>query len=190
MSEWRGGIINIQNIIISVPKNSDDKEELYTFPTETFFGPQTRVNWANFLWTTIPKDEHICVCHTTEYLIKVLALNEGNVIRHFRREYSRVSNALTDEELERNQRFNIPNKKYKNDIVRLFQNQDFLWVQTSTQDELKGTLFDIFNNDGIYIDNFYLKVIGTIMTIIQDSVYVKETDSSGNIQIVKYNFKT
>jgi hypothetical protein len=36
--------------------------------------------------------------------------------------------------------------------------KDRLWVFTSTMDEKKGILVDVFGFDGKYLDNFYLSL--------------------------------
>jgi len=45
-----------------------------------------------------------------------------------------------------------------NDIRELLVYKDHLWVITSTYEEDKGYLVDVFNPEGKYVDNFYLKL--------------------------------
>ena len=83
-------------------------------------------------------------------------------------------------------RYNPPEKKYEDDILGLFFYKNHLWIKTSAKDEKKGTLFDVFNKEGKYVDNFYLKLNGTLMTTHGDFIFVLEKDEDENLQIVKY----
>ncbi len=84
------------------------------------------------------------------------------------------------------ERYKPPEKKCENDVLGLFFHKDQLWIKTSTKDEKKGTLFDVFNKEGKYVDNFYLKLNGTLMTTHGDFIFVLEKDEDENLQIVKY----
>ncbi len=80
----------------------------------------------------------------------------------------------------------IPERKYENDIVGLFNFKRDLWVETSTDDDKRGTLFDVFNIAGQYIDSFWLDVGGSLITTYENCLLVREQDEDGNISIVKY----
>ena len=56
---------------------------------------------------------------------------------------------------------------------------------TSTKDEKKGMLFDLFDKEGIYIDSFWVNVNGTVIATHEDFFFVREQDEEGNISIVK-----
>jgi hypothetical protein len=49
-----------------------------------------------------------------------------------------------------------PPQKYVNDIENLFVVGDHLWVQTSLKDKESRTLFDVFDLNGKFIDNFFI----------------------------------
>ncbi|MEA3420216.1 MAG: hypothetical protein U9Q97_00885, partial [Acidobacteriota bacterium] len=79
-----------------------------------------------------------------------------------------------------------PPQKYLNDIKNLFVFNGLLLAMTSTNDKNKGTLIDVFNHEGKYIDNFYLKLSGSLLASNKDSILVKEKDKDENILIVQY----
>lgn len=88
-----------------------------------------------------------------------------------------------------------PQPKYFRDINKLFVVGDNLWVLTSVLDKEKGFLFDVFNRDGVYIDNFYINfpgvrneadLINNKIHIFQNHLFTKETDEEGNYMVVKY----
>ena len=47
-------------------------------------------------------------------------------------------------------------------------------------------MFDVFNDEGQYVDNFYLNIKGSLLTTYEDFIFVQETDEDGNMSIVKY----
>jgi len=80
----------------------------------------------------------------------------------------------------------FPKLKFETDIFDLCINKNMLWVQTSTVDKKKGRLFDVFNEKGQYIDNFFLDIKGRILEIDENNIYVYEENDQGNYSIVKY----
>ena len=44
----------------------------------------------------------------------------------------------------------------------------------------------MFNNEGQYVDNFYLNIKGSLLTSYEDFIFMRETDDDGNISVVKY----
>jgi hypothetical protein len=80
----------------------------------------------------------------------------------------------------------FPQKKYENDIVFLYNFKGNLWVRTSTDDDKKGTLYDVFNRVGQYIDSFWLEVGESLITTHGDCLFIRERDEDFNISIVKY----
>ena len=92
----------------------------------------------------------------SDYLVKFVDIETGDIIRQFRRVYDRIrtktSGKATITGGER-----PPAPEYWADIQALYVVGDKFWVQTSTVDPKNGFLFDIFNREGHYIDRFYLK---------------------------------
>ncbi|MBM3312061.1 MAG: hypothetical protein FJY80_11195 [Candidatus Aminicenantes bacterium] len=129
--------------------------------------------------------------HSPEYLVKLLDLQTGEVVRSFRREYDRVRYAPGKTsgyppEL-------IP--KFHNDLCRLLWRSDRLWAVTSTIDPKKGILVDVFDREGRYLDNFFLPLFKirrnnpqyyAPMAIHGNSLYVLEADEDDLISLVEY----
>jgi hypothetical protein len=65
-------------------------------------------------------------------------------------------------------------------------NKDSLWVKTSTNDKEKGDLFDVFDSQGRFIDNFYLGAGRTLLNSYGDTVFVLEKDQAENYRLIKY----
>ncbi len=52
----------------------------------------------------------------------------------------------------------LPRPKFLNDIDNIFIHEKEIWVLTSMVDKKKGSLVDVFDFEGMYIDNFYLNI--------------------------------
>lgn len=139
--------------------------------------------------TVSENQRYVYVFHTPEYLVKLLDLEKIEVIRRFRRKYSRVK-------LEMKRETSLPMPKFCNDICRLLIYKNNLWVVTSTFDKEKGILVDVFNKEGKYLDNFYLplfriKTEGRIqyyarIAIHRDYLFIIEEGEDDLISIAKY----
>jgi hypothetical protein len=127
---------------------------------------------------------YLYFCDTSDYLIKLFDCEKQQVIREFRRNYSSVKSASEEKHLE-----DWP--KYQNDVQRLVIYKDNLWVLTSTKDK-KGILVDVFNQEGKYLDNFYLPLMKTWnlayipIATFGNMLYVIHGDEEENIVLFKY----
>jgi len=136
-------------------------------------------------------DRSVFLFHSPEYLIKLLDLESGKVVRSFRREYDRVRyEAKTPPGYPAEL---VP--KYHNDLCRLLWRGDRLWAVTSTFDPMKGILVDVFDREGRYLDNFYLPLFKirrnnpqyyAPMAVHGDLLYLLEADEDDLISLVKY----
>jgi hypothetical protein len=127
---------------------------------------------------------YLYFCHTPDYLIKLFDCEKQEVIRQFRREYSPVK--FSSEE-----KYPDDWPKYQNDVQRLVVHNDNLWVLTSTRDK-KGILVDVFNQEGKYLDNFYLPFMLTLnpaylpIATSGNILYVMHPDEQANVVLFKY----
>ena len=87
---------------------------------------------------------------------------------------------------------------YHDDVREIFINNDQIWTMTSTVEKEKGTLFDVFDADGKYIDRFSIKLperfIGKRygrwhMTFEGQHLYTVEWDEDGAYSINKYRLE-
>lgn len=99
-------------------------------------------------------------------------------------------------------KYTRPPQKYLNDIKNLLIYKNRLWVVTSTIDDNKGILIDVFNIKGKYLDNFYLKfpmktatnlhnvfIKFYTMAVYKGAVYMAERNKDGTYRIVKYTLE-
>lgn len=152
------------------------------------------------------KDNRFFVTHSTEYEIKLLDIKKAVVIKTFRREYERQD---TPEEIAKKrgcERFQLgdriyrrPPQKYLNDIGQLLVYKNNLWVVTSTVDEKKGVLVDVYNRDCQFTGSFYLKLSDRLSYldyfsfhayVFGEFLYKIERDKEDNPWIVKYKITT
>jgi len=133
----------------------------------------------------VRKDQrYLYFCHTSDYLIKLFDCEKQEVIRQFRREYSPLKFPSVEKHPD-----DWP--KYQNDVQRLVVHKDNLWALTSTRDK-KGILVDVFNQEGKYLDNFYVPLMTTWnlaylpIAAHGDILYVMHSDEQENIVLFKY----
>jgi hypothetical protein len=185
MEERTGKVFDVPGKIFSISKNGDIVNECSGIPWKIFLHPNigTRIP---VLVTTITEDGKTCfIGDPEEYLVSVLDFEKLEFIRKFKRDYPRVKLPKREPPPSRPS-IKIPEKVYKNDIVDLYNVKGNLWVETSTDDDKKGTLFDVYNREGQYIDSFWLDVGGSLINIHGKYLFVREQNEDGNISIVKY----
>jgi len=100
------------------------------------------------------------ISHTEDYLLKIFDAEKKEVVAAFKRKYKKVK---IPETLKRPIRVAVTDRQYTynpthyNDILEVLVVGDLIWALTSTVDERKGLLVDVFNGQGQYVDCFYLK---------------------------------
>ena len=188
------GIFETPRRLVIVPNNGEAVPTPVLMPmTEAFqFGP--RSGSSSTISRAMPAaagESAVFLFHSPDYLIKLLDLKTGEVVRSFRREYDRVRYDFKapkgySEEL-------IP--KYHNDLCRLLWRNGKLWAVTSTFDPQKGILVDVFSQEGKYLDNFYLPLFKirrnnpqyyAPMAVYGDFLYLLEADEDDLISLIKY----
>ena len=137
-------------------------------------------------------DRYLFLFHSPEYLIELLDLEKGELVRSFRRPYERVKYEFRR---PKNLPDDYPVPKFHNDLCRLLWVKDRLWAVTSTVDKNKGILVDVFNREGKYLDNFYLPLLKirrnnpqyyAPMAIAGNFLYLLEADEDDLISLIKY----
>ncbi len=182
------GFKDVDMSVILVSKDGSIGRTIMIFPKKIYSSKNFGMDWAPFYGLLESDAQKLFVCHTSEYNIVLADLGKNQVIKKFNRKYRRIKHVTSESQkqfYERN-KIKTPKRKYKNDVLGLFFYKDHLWIKTSTKDEKKGILFDVFNKEGTYVDNFYLKLNGTLMTLHGDFIFVLEKDEDENFQIVKY----
>lgn len=180
----------IDHKVVLLTKDGTIRKEGYSFPNEIFLiasslGGGMSV-WDPFDAILDENSGYLYVSSSREYLIHVLDLNKGIVIRSFRRKYKRVKYEMNLREVEFMKKYNNPKKKYKEDIKNLYLNQNSLWVETSTKDDDKGIMIDVFNPEGKFTDNFFLNLDGDLISVHNNYIFVRETDEDENWVVKEY----
>lgn len=160
-------IVEIPQNLISLAPDKKEMEKLTSFPIKKYVAVSKRGGAAivpiNYLITIHYKKKFLFVSHTMEYLVKLFNFEENRIIRMFRRSYKRIKTPQDFGEKKGGgaaidgKAVIPPRQKYLPDIQNLFVYHDNLWVMTSTTDKEKGTLIDVYNFDGKYIDYCYIK---------------------------------
>ena len=110
------------------------------------------------------REKFLALTHTEDYLVKIYDPAANTVVREFRRAYDRVKGApLTEAEKKGGmyidgKHYTRPERKFENDVQNVLARGGEVWAVTSTKDEAKGVLVDVFDGEGTYRDAFYLKL--------------------------------
>ncbi len=164
-TEGKPEVIEVPYDLIAVSEEGEKIEPVISFPVETFAistgGSRAMASIAELV--EAPFKGNLAICHTQDYLLKILDLESGRIVRSFRRKYKRVKvpkdRRVGDSIGVGGKTYTAP-REYLNDISRLFPHGDLLWVMTSTVDKEKGVVVDVFDFDGVYVDQFYLNIPG------------------------------
>jgi hypothetical protein len=162
-------VIDVHQKLIGVAQEGQEGEEIKEmteFPTKGYIaiGRQGgRVFYDISSVIAVPyQKKFLFVSHTQEYLLKLYDVEKEEVTRIFKRDYQRVK---TPKDAKREGGAMLdgkpilpPRQKFLNDVQNLLIFNKRLWVVTSTMDREKGTLIDVYDSEGQYADNFYLKL--------------------------------
>ena len=197
--EWKSlerttGIKEVNHTLYMADEEGKFSSTPHSFPTKqamrvrtiggrgsSSISPVTRIHTAR------ANPNYLYVAHTQDYLIKLLDLDTSQVVRTFRRKYTKVKH-------ESQELAEFLMTEYQNDVQKLLIFKDKLWVLTSTYEEGKGILVDVFDQEGEYIDNFFLPLfkikrenLGTWPMIIDgDALFVLEINEDDTLAFVKY----
>jgi hypothetical protein len=180
------GFKEIENQIHLVSFDGSSSEKIIGSTSRVYSGPSFGMDWDKYMHRFSQNDGSLYVSHSCEYKIIRSDLAARKKVISFNRDYPRVKYVMPDHLKSFYKKYDPPKKKFENDVSGLFLCNDNLWVQTSTSDNKKGILFDVFDSQGRYVDNFYLKLNGNLMLTDGDHIYVTERDEEENISIKKY----
>lgn len=200
-------IVELDENLITVMPDGESMNHIMAFPrpymimkagNNTFSGP-----WAG-LHKCFLDDATVFLSHRPEYMIKLFSLEENRILFQFAREYERVKPTEKSKKYSPGGNygkisiggasFEAPKAKYHLDIQMMFLVKNKLWVITSTVDEKKDILVDVFDQDGNYIDNFFLRypegvvpysVSSWIKTATDDFIFTVEKGETEEVFIVK-----
>jgi len=177
---------DIDNMISELSADKKNLEPLISFPVKTYImalgeGGQ-KIYSICPLKAEIYQGHYLIISTSPGYLLKCLDMKEKKVTHTFSRVYQKVkykdSNWGKDPD--------APVLDYENDIKRIFPQKTDIWIETSTKDEKKGILIDVFDSNGTYTDSFFIKVKGRILCIHDGYVFTCEQDKDFNPLVVQY----
>jgi len=194
-------IIDVKWNLKAVTEDGKVQSTNLDFPVKWYAKRLKNAIIANFIvdFTARPfLDKFLIITHTQEYMLKLLDLESLQIVRTFTREYRKVKQRpeKTGRVEVRPHIFTlVPPVDYLNDIQKLFIQNKTIWAMTSTVDNEKGILVDVFNLRGEYMDNFYLPIHHHVkieglsqhpMTISGDALFIVEYDENDIPSVVKY----
>ena len=154
------GLRDIPMDIVEIAPDGATAKTIGSFPIRGFVqvseGPaMSTITW-NQLQAVSLDGNTLFLNHTPEYLVEAFIRDKGAVLRRFNRPYTRV---------KRSGGGGVsgiggsapPPPEFQTDIFALHVVDGKIWVQTSTTVEGKGILFDVFDPEGRYVDNFYVQ---------------------------------
>lgn len=186
-------LVDSPQILFSISESEDKLKELISFPIK-FFAIGSKGQGAGMFRLSkliiLPfKEKFLFVSHSGEYLIKLYDMENEKIIRSFKRDYKRIKPPKDYSGGKigfAGKSYSPPRPDYLNDINNLFVHDGLLWVQTSTKDEDKGNLIDVYDFDGKFIDSFFINLKGSLLATDRDSIFVLEKDENELLSIVKY----
>jgi hypothetical protein len=197
-------IIDIKWNLKRVTEDGKVDSTALEFPVKWYAQRLEKAIIANYIvnFTARPfLDRFLVIKHTQEYMLKLLELESQKIVRAFTREYDRVRYKPDETgrvEISPGSFTLVPPVDHLNDIQKLFVQDEAVWAMTSTVDEEKGFLVDVFNRNGEYTDNFYLPVQNQVkveglsrhpITVSGDTLLIVEYDADGIPSVVKYRMK-
>jgi hypothetical protein len=174
------------NVIVRLTKDGRIEKKLVSVVNQQFYISPSQgggsMNWDPF--AVAIDGNRLYVNATQDYQIRVIDLATGRDEGLLRREYPRVKHPLKDWEKMFASKFNAPSRSHENDIQALFHDGSRLWVKTSTEDKENGTLFDVFDAAGRFIDSVRIK--GRVVKIDGDVLFINELDKDELPSLAKY----
>jgi len=192
-TEGKFDIVDIPQNLIAVDNEGQLRGEIASFPTKVFAsgtGTSGAMVSIEDVYSVPMESRFLCVSHTSEYLVKVFDLDAQSVVQSFTRKYKRIKPSA-DWRSGRigtgdGKMHSPPRPDFLNDISGFSHFQDKLWVLTSTKDDKKGQLIDVFDAEGTFVDSFYLKIDGRLMGTFEGCLFVLKRTEDDLVYIVKY----
>jgi hypothetical protein len=181
--ERTGNFIEAPESILVLSKDEEMIKEFPSAVMRAYRDENIMVSWGRSI-TIMSQDGRHCIwTDPEEYMVTVLDMRTGEIVSKFTRPYSRVK---APERKTARPGSKIPKRKFLTDITYIYTFQGNILVWTSTSDEKKGMLFDLFEKKGTYLDSFWLNVRGTLIGTHKDFLFFRETAEDGTMDLTKY----
>jgi hypothetical protein len=185
-AERTGKLLEVLETVALIDKHGSPLRDIVTFRPKMFMGLDSGMSWDPEILALSTDRKFLCAVHSREYVIEFVDLATGAPVRRIRRIYPKVGHVEADWEPGFRSRTGAPKISFEPDIAKLFPVTSGLWVETSTDDKVKGRLIDVFDKDGRFVDSFYLGVGKALMAVRDDDLYCQEKGEDETISIVKY----
>ena len=182
----KGVLADAKYSFFCTSRSDGSLRKTYAFPGKFYVDPPVMMRWDFLTWVPDAARDLLFISLSRDYEIKLLDLNEGRVVRTFRRDYPKVAFVPPENMKAVYEKGGTPRPEYERDILELFLPDSSIWVQTSTATAGKGQLFDVFSAEGDFLDSFFVPVKGKILGIRGETVFVQETSEDGTIAVVLY----
>jgi len=188
-SERTGKLMEIIHTVAVIARDGSFRRDVATFKPRTFLGYQAGMGWDNSITKLDADSKLLFALHSRDYLVEAVDLASGTIIKRFGRDYPKVPHVEKEYEPDFRKRTGAPKIEFEADVKNLYPVGDRLWVETSTEDEAKGRLVDVFDKGGRFADSFYLGAGRTLMAVREDAVFCQQKNEDETIAIVKYRIE-
>jgi 6-bladed beta-propeller len=188
-SERTGKLMEIPHIVTFVARDGSEKRDIATFRPKDFLAPQAATSMTAKIIALSPDGKVLYAFYGRDYLIEVVDLTTGTVVKRFSRAYPKVPHAEREWEADFRKKYGSPMREYEIDVNNLYPVDDRLWVETSTDDKVRGRLIDVFDSGGRFVDSFYLGAGRALMAVREDIIFCQENSGDETITIVKYRIE-
>ncbi|MHB8094070.1 MAG: 6-bladed beta-propeller [Candidatus Aminicenantales bacterium] len=183
--ERTGKLLEIKDRIALVDRQGKEIRDVFSFHHRQFFANNAGRAWDLFTYVVSSDKKFLYAYHGLDYLIEALDLEQNRIVQRFRRRYSKVPLIEEDRLVDFRKKFGAPKMEFESDIKELFIDGPDLWVRTSTKDKAKGSLYDVFDPEGRWIDSFYLGAGRSLLALRDSFVYTLETRDDGIFRVHK-----
>ena len=187
--ERTGKLMEIIDTVASVAWDGSERRDIATFKPRNFLFPQGAMGWDSSITVPSPDAKLLYAFHGRDYLIEVVDMASGTVIKRFGRAYPKVPHVEKEYEPDFRKRTGAPKIEFEADVNNLYPVGEHLWVETSTDDKTKGRLIDVFDKDSRFLDSFYLGPGRTLMAVREDAIFCQQKNEDETIAIVKYRIE-
>jgi hypothetical protein len=189
-SEWTGRLVDVPCVVDFHPKDGSEIREVARFHTKAFLSGRSATSWDSRINVISPDRKLLYAYFGRDYLIEVVDLAAGKIIKRFRRTYPKVPHEEGRWEADSRKKNGFPKIEYETDIWGLYPTGGKIWVATSAVDKAKGRLIDVFDRDGRFIDSFFLGSGGSLMAVGEGFIICQETNEDETVTIVKYGINS
>ncbi len=177
-----------QQVVVAVSENGKEVADVASYVRKGF-AVGNRYRFQDSYGVRFKK-RYFIFSNSREYSFHILDCELRKALRSVTRKYDRIRCPPNRREEEiigpDGKKFPIPGANYLTDIQGLFEYRGTICVMTSTTNIERGTLIDVFNINGEYIDAFWLKFRGSLISVSEDVFFVREKAEDETIQVVGY----